>query len=205
MGSVNGHYTLSSRRDPTTGNIPVFACRTQSISPDVIVLTAPVTAAPGEWLTVHFEPFGILRAQVERQLPDGFVATIAANEAEQETLAVRINWVKKQRIRAVADKREYKRILPRDPRAVLTLADGRQLACFIIDMSCTGVAFSADVVPEQGDAMAVGRVGGRVVRRLPVGFALRFDAVQPQDGLEVALRSAPDARAKAPDTAVSNS
>jgi hypothetical protein len=79
----------------------------------------------------------------------------------------------------VPDKREHRRILPRDPRSTIFLADGQQVPCFIIDVSRSGAAVSAHYWPDLGTPMALGRVVGRVVRHLDVGFALQF--IQPQE------------------------
>ncbi len=67
------------------------------------------------------------------------------------------------------------------------LADGTVLGCFVIDMSVSGVAVSADVSVRLGDVLAVGKVIGRVVRLFPEGFALRFIELQHADQLESRL------------------
>jgi hypothetical protein len=56
--------------------------------------------------------------------------------------------------------------------------------CFIIDMSVSGAAVSADVQPEVGTPLAVGACIGRVVRHLELGFAVKFIEEQPREHLE---------------------
>ena len=70
---------------------------------------------------------------------------------------------------------------------MLTLADGSQLPCFVIDVSQSGVAVSADIWPSLGTPMAVGKLVGRVVRYLDVGFALQFMQIQELDQLELMM------------------
>jgi hypothetical protein len=41
-------------------------------------------------------------------------------------------------------------------------------------MSSSGAAVSANVTPEAGTPLALGKVVGRVVRHLPSGFAIQF-------------------------------
>ena len=48
------------------------------------------------------------------------------------------------------------------------------LGCFVIDMSATGAAVSADIQPEIGSPLAVGRSVGRVIRHFREGFAVKF-------------------------------
>ena len=66
VGSVNGHYTLTSRRNVATGGAQVFACRVQSISPLVAVLSAPVCGEQNEAVTAYLEELGILRGEIIR-------------------------------------------------------------------------------------------------------------------------------------------
>ena len=63
-------------------------------------------------------------------------------------------------------------------------ADGSVLACFVIDLSVSGAAVSADVVPQIGTVLAVGKVVGRVARYLPGGFAVEFVATQNRHEVE---------------------
>lgn len=74
--------------------------------------------------------------------------------------------------------------MPRDPRSTILFADGTRLPCLIIDMSRSGAALSADVQPDLGTPLAVGRVVARVVRWLEVGFAVQFLAEQDPESLE---------------------
>ena len=99
-------------------------------------------------------------------------------------LANRILWLKRQHVREEENKREYKRIIPRDPRSTLALSDGRIVKCQLINISRSGAALSADVMPRAGEMVVVGRVLGKVVRRLSVGFAVVFDQVQAKDEFE---------------------
>jgi hypothetical protein len=70
------------------------------------------------------------------------------------------------------------------------LADGSVRGCFVIDMSASGAAVSADLTPQLGDVLAVGKIVGRVVRLFAEGFAVRFIELQDPDALpHLLLRS----------------
>lgn len=192
IGALNGCYTLSERRDTTAdGAAPVYACRLCSISPYQAVLVAPVVGKPGEAVAAHFKDFGLLRTQVARELPTGFVLDIDLDDEGRDKLAAKIRWRKQNATSHAPDKREYPRILPRLPRSVLTLADGKHLPCFVIDISRSGAAISASVLPGCGTPLAVGSMIGRVVRRLDIGFAVAFTEIYPQDQLEERLSAPP--------------
>lgn len=187
IGAVAGRYMLSERRVGENGKIPVYACRLCSVSTRLSVVVAPVVGAEGESITAHFDEFGILRGRISRKLPSGFVMDLILSDAERNRLGGKIVWQKKRSIEQVPDKREHKRIPPRDPRTTLTLGDGSQLPCFVIDISQSGVAVSAEIWPGLGTPMAIGKLVGRVVRYLDVGFALRFIQLQELDQLEILM------------------
>ncbi|MEQ1901999.1 MAG: PilZ domain-containing protein [Devosia sp.] len=179
IGDLAGRYTLSSREESTDGRVKVFACRARSISPQRAFLFAPVPGGVGERLALRFDELGILRANISRALDDGFVAEIDPNWVDIATLASRIDYLKQKRFKALADLRTHKRWVPRQSKSMLVLSGGRKLECFVIDVSASGVAVSADIVVEAGTPVAVGAILGRVVRSLELGFAVQF--VQPQE------------------------
>lgn len=151
------------------------------------MLVAPVIAKLGEPVAAHFKDFGILHARVARQMPSGFALDLDLDEEGRHKLAARIRW-KKQNVHAhIPDKREFPRILPRHPSSVLTLADGTRHPCFVIDISQSGAAISASVLPGKGTPLSVGCLIGRVVRRLDLGFAMEFSRLHPIEELDELL------------------
>ena len=191
IGPVMGRYALESRKARGRG-VQVFACRLQSISPQMVVASAPVMGSIEETVTAHFQPFGTLRGAISRHIDGGFCVEIESSPEERERLAVKIDWYKKRTFAGLTDKRQHRRFMPRDPRSVLLLPDGKLLPCLVIDVSASGAAVSADVDPAIGSALAIGRVIGRVVRQLEVGFALQFVEEQDADGIEDLLRAPED-------------
>lgn len=189
IGAKAGRYALPERGPGDDGKVAVYACRLCSISTRIAVIVGPVVGKEGETITAHFDDFGILRGKVCRKLPSGFAVVLTLSDAERDKLGAKIVWQKKKVHEQVPDKREHKRILPRDPRTILTLADGTQMPCFVIDVSQSGIAVSAEVWPGLGTPMAVGKLVGRVVRYLDVGFALQF--IQPQELGQLEILMAP--------------
>jgi hypothetical protein len=76
------------------------------------------------------------------------------------------------------------RIIPRDPYSTLVLADGTTIDCIVQDVSASGIAVLADVIPELRTPVAVGKIVGRVVRHFHDGFAVEFVQVQEADAVE---------------------
>ena len=75
-------------------------------------------------------------------------------------------------------------VVPREPLSSMILADGSTVKCLIIDMSRSGVAVSAGVVPDIGTPLAVGKLIGRVIRHFKGGFAVEFVDRQQLGDLE---------------------
>ena len=182
-----GRYTLESRVRPS--GVQIFAIRLQSISPGMLVASAPVPGRIGETLTAHFAPFGNIKGRVARHIDGGFVVDIEHDHDRSRKLAARIDWYKKRVFAGVTDKREHKRFMPREPRSAVVLHDGELLPCLVIDLSSSGAAISVDYRPEIGEPMALGKGVCRVVRRLEVGFAVQFVAPIDRDQVEEAVRA----------------
>ena len=182
IGDVMGSYVLASRI--ADGGPKAFACRARSISASGAVVSAPVKGAMGDRLTVNFEDVGLIRGTIARLLPDGFAIAFECDPAEQVTLGARIGWLKRRALRAVSDRRVHKRVLPRETRAKLIIGGGKRIDCMLIDMSRSGVAVSADLVPKLGTVVAVGSVPGQVIRHFDCGFAVQFYELRELDTLE---------------------
>ncbi|MHA6299076.1 PilZ domain-containing protein [Devosia sp. CAU 1758] len=188
IGALAGRYALPDRRRTPEDKIPVYACRLCSISTRMLVAVGPVVGKEGEVVSSHFNEFGILRGRITRRLASGFVTDLQLTDTERDKLGAKIDWHKKHVHAQVPDKREHRRILPRDPRSTIVLADGQKVSCFVIDVSRSGAAISAHYWPDLGTPMALGRVVARVVRHLEVGFAVQFIQPQEFDELEVLIK-----------------
>lgn len=193
IGAVPGRYTLSDRQASEPSAVEVYACRLCSISPQSAVVIAPERAEPGEAVAAFFEGFGIIRAKATRQLPTGFAMDLLLDDSERAKLATQIRWRKRRAVSREPDKREYPRVQPQDPYTMLTLPDGHRVPCFAIDISQSGVAVSASVLPARGTPVAVGGLIGRVIRRLDVGFAVQFTEIHEARSLDRLLAPPPEA------------
>ena len=161
-----------------------------------MVLIAPVIGDVGEEIIVQSDEFGELRGPLVSVENRGFQLDIDATDEERAKLAAKIDWYEKHGNEETSNRRKHKRILPHEPLSTLVLADGSTPTCFVIDMSRTGVAVSAEIMPDIGLPLAVGRVLGRVVRHLPNGFAVQFVRKQDLGSLEQLLIKPPTSQQK---------
>jgi hypothetical protein len=181
---VDGRYTLPNWYDPQ-GRPRSFACRTSRVSPFRMMIAVPVVGRVGERLSTYFGDFGKVDGHISDTVSGGFLLDIAMPYAERERFASKLTWLeKKQKNPDVRDLRQQARIIPESPHSTLTFADGAVASCFVIDVSVSGVAVSADVQPEIGTPLAVGACVGRVVRLLELGFAVQFIEQQNPEHLE---------------------
>lgn len=183
-----GRYSLASRYD-ATGKRREFACRTTRISPFQMLVSAPVLGPKGERVIAYFGEFGKLDGFITDIVDGGFLLDLAVNRSQREKLANKLEWIeKRQKDPSVVDVRDQQRIVPENPHTTLLFADETVLTCFVIDISPSGVAVSADIEPELGTRLAVGRTVGSVVRRFDEGFAVKFDQLQDPARLEEIIK-----------------
>jgi hypothetical protein len=182
--ALGGRYSLANWYDQY-GNRREFACRTSRVSPFRMLISVPVIGKVGERVVSYFGDFGKLDGWITDTVDGGFLLELEADKAKRARLADKLKWLeKKQKDVAIVDARGQTRIVPRNPHSTLVFADGTQRGCFIIDMSVSGVAVSADVQPEVGMPLAVGSCVGRVVRHFREGFAVKFAEEQDAYALE---------------------
>jgi hypothetical protein len=177
--NLPGRYMLASKRN-LKGDRCEFACRIVNISLAAMALSAPVMGPVGERVLVYSEQFGRLHGAITRVMTTGFVMSIAANPQTRERLAAKLDWLAKQKDSPeLPDSRRHARVVPKNPMATILQADGSSTQCLVIDFSDSGVAVSADLYPELGTPLAVGKMVGRVMRRFAEGFAIEFTEKTP--------------------------
>ncbi|MCP9625644.1 PilZ domain-containing protein [Rhodopseudomonas palustris] len=182
--AVGGNYSLANWYDQN-GKPRNFACRTSRVSPFRMIVDVPVVGRVGDSISSYFSDFGKLEGHISDTVPGGFLLELAVTRAMRERLSNQLTWLeKRQNDPAIIDSRQQARIVPACPHSSLIMADGSVHTCFVIDMSISGVAVSADVQPEIGTPLAVGGCVGRVVRHRPDGFAVKFTELQNRNELE---------------------
>jgi hypothetical protein len=158
-----------------------------------MIVDVPVVGKLGDPITSYFSDFGKLEGFITDTMARAFLVELEMTRSMRVKLADKLTWLeRKQKDPSVGDARKDARIVPQNSHSTLTLADGSVHGCFIIDMSVSGAAVSAQVQPPVGMPLAVGACIGRVVRLLPDGFAVKFVERQNRNDLNrLIIRSAP--------------
>jgi PilZ domain-containing protein len=190
--AVGGNYTLANWYD-RQGKPRTFACRTSRVSPFRMLVDVPVLGKVGDPITSYYSDFGKLDGFISDTTTGAFLVELEMTRSMREKLSDKLTWLeKKLKNPGIPDVRKDARIIPASPHSTLILSDGTTHGCFVIDMSVSGVAVSAQVQPPIGMPLAVGACIGRVVRLLPDGFAVKFVAQQKRHNLNrLVIRSAP--------------
>jgi hypothetical protein len=171
--NIAGHFSIASRR-AAAGARAVFPCRAVNVSNRAIALIAAVGVKVNDLVSARIEPFGKLDGRVLRLIAGGFVMTIAAGDEEREKLDDKIHWLERYKNLEAFELRSHPRFAPAQPGNEILLADGTTRTCTILDVSASGAAISAEIIPEIGTVLAIGTAVGRVVRHFRGGFALKF-------------------------------
>jgi len=181
---VGGRYSLANWYDHH-GNRREFACRTTRVSPFRMLVSVPVVGKVGERVVSYFGDFGKLEGWISDTVAGGFLLDLETDKAQREKLARKLSWLeKKLNDPSIIEARNNGRIIPQNPHSTVIFADGTYRDCFIVDMSASGAAVSADVLPDIGMPLAIGSCVGRVVRHFCDGFAVRFVEAQNEAQLE---------------------
>ena len=171
-----GRYMLQDRRE--------FPCQVINMSPGGLALLAQGIGAVGERVVAYLDHIGRVEGKIIRIIDNGFAMTVSATPRKRDKLAAQLTWLANRKILNLPEDRRHDRIIPRNPIARLTLADGRVMNCRIIDLSLSGAALGAEFKPPVGSKLMLGTVAGHVVRHIEDGFAVEFQHPQMPETVE---------------------
>lgn len=174
--SLLGRFMLESRRE--------FPCQIINMSPGGAALIAPTTGNIGERVVAYMDHIGRLEGKITRLFPGGFAIDILATPRKREKLASQLTWLANKAILNMPEDRRHERLEPRVSVTTLSMTDGREYNCRLLDLSLSGAAVSIDVRPAIGSAVMLGKMRARVVRHLENGIALEFSHLQDKELLE---------------------
>jgi hypothetical protein len=177
-----GRYMLADRRE--------FPCQVVNMSPGGMAVIAPVSGAEGERVIAYIDHVGRLEGKIARVYQNGFAMTVAATARKRDKLAAQLTWLANRSILNLPEDRRHGRIVPRNPVTQLTMPNGVNVTCRVIDTSLSGAAIATMQRPPVGALVVIGKVQGRVVRHLEEGFAVEFTRLQHPDFLEENLTGA---------------
>lgn len=174
--SLLGRFMLEDRQE--------YPCQTLNMSPGGVAILSPVMPRKGEQVVAYLDQIGRIEGRVARLFENGFAMTIAGTVRRREKLAETLTWLANRSRLGIADDRRFERLVPKDPRTIITLPTGTTFPCIVIDVSLSGAALKSDIRPPMGTRVHVGRTPARVVRYIDGGFAVEFSRIQHMATLE---------------------
>tara|TARA_R110001599_G_scaffold132920_5_gene310122 strand:- start:750 stop:1340 length:591 start_codon:yes stop_codon:yes gene_type:complete len=150
------------------------AITTINISCSGAMIQSEFRPRAGAQVVCYFNDLGRVAATVIRATPTGFAVQFRIVSHKRDKLADRLTWLlNKDQLDLDEDRAASRK--PQSGPALLTLEDGREIKCRVLDISLTGASFEAeDATPMVGDTVFAGNVRGQVVRVGGKSFAIRY-------------------------------
>lgn len=164
------------------------ACQVQGISIDGATFLTSAQVPPGLAIVAYLEEVGRIEATSAEAVVGGFNVTFALTGARRERFETRLRFlVQKESGQSIEDRR-HTRYEPREKQSQITMPDGREYLCEVIDISLSGAAVKVDVMPSLGTYLLLGKMRGRVVRYLENGIAIEFVKLLDRGALNESVR-----------------
>jgi hypothetical protein len=150
------------------------ACRAVALGVAGAELLCPFAPDPGMKLMVNLEHFGLVEGVSAAKTEGGFRIDFVLEGAARERFLARQAWLRSKQPGESQDNRQFSRRQLHGARSRVTVSDGRQYPCEIVDVSLTGAGVTCEVVPAIGSKVYLGKMLGSVVRYVDNGFAIEF-------------------------------
>jgi hypothetical protein len=137
----------------------------------------------GQTIVAYLEEVGRIEATSAEPVEGGFRVTFSLTGARRERFETRLRWLLQKNQDSSPEDRRHARFEPRERRSQITMPDGREYHCEVMDISLSGAAVKVDVMPSLGTQLLLGKMRGRVVRYLENGIGIEF--VKPLDRTEL--------------------
>ena len=147
-----------------------YPCQVASIDADGVKLLSDHSVDPGTPVIAYLDDIGRVDGVMEKVVEDGFYVAFNLTGRRRERMERRLEWFET----SDPDERRDDRFVPKDSASQITLNDGREYPCEVIDISVSGASIKTSVLPSIGTYLSLGRMRGRVVRFTSDGIAIEF-------------------------------
>ena len=173
--NILGRYMLEDKRE--------YPCQVVNMSPGGVAMVAPAHGREGERVIAYLDYVGRIEGRIVRLIPSGFAMTIEATPRKRDKLAAQLTWLANRHVLNLPEDRRHDRFVPKNPFSKVTLPDGREFRCRIIDLSLSGAALSMIDKPPIGIAVLLGPVRAQIVRHFDDGIAVEFTTLHTRESL----------------------
>ncbi len=149
-------------------------CQVHGISLEGATFITAQVPLTGQTIVAYLEELGRIEATSAEAVEGGFRVKFSLTGARRERLETRLRWLIDKNQNGGAEDRRHARFEPREQRSQITMPDGREYHCEVMDISLSGAAIKVDVMPSLGTHLLLGKMRGRVVRYLENGIGVEF-------------------------------
>ena len=161
-----------------------YPCQVLNMSPGGAALLAPAPGDVGERIVAYIDHIGRIEGTLVRNFDGGFAIKIHASDYKREKLANKLTWLANRDTMPQAEDRRHERIVPRKSQMKITLSDGKEFECKILDVSLSGASVETNRKPDLGAEILLGKMRARVVRYHDRGIGIEFLDIQQPTTIE---------------------
>ena len=145
-------------------------CQVSSIDADGATLLSEHVVEPGTAIIAYLEDIGRVDGTLETVTKGGFYVAFNLTGKRRERMARRVEWFEN----SDPTQRRDDRFVPRESVSQISLSDGREYECEVLDISVSGASVKTNVLPSIGTYLSLGKMRGRVVRYTADGIGIEF-------------------------------
>jgi hypothetical protein len=147
-----------------------YPCQVSSIDADGATLLSDNAAEPGTPVIAYLEAIGRVDGNLENTIEGGFYLAFNLTGRRRERMERRLEWFETYD----GNDRRDERYVPKNTTSQITLSDGREYECEVVDISVSGASVKTSVLPSIGTYVSLGKMRGRVVRFTADGIGIEF-------------------------------
>ena len=145
-------------------------CQVSSIDANGVTLLAEHTVEPDTPVIAYLDDLGRVDGILENVTKGGFYVAFNLTGKRRERMQRRLEWFEN----SDPAKRRDDRHAPKESVSQITLSDGREYECEVLDISVSGASVKTNVLPSIGTHLSLGKMRGRVVRYTADGIGIEF-------------------------------
>ncbi len=161
-----------------------FPCQMVNVSPGGAAIISPFPGRVGDHVVAYVDHVGRLEGEVARLFDGGFAMTISASDRKRERLADALTWIVNRPVLNLPEDRRHTRRPPRKSDAVLTLDDGTEHRCKVLDMSLSGAGLATQLDLPKGTHVRLGKFDARIARVFEGGLAIEFVRMPSEEAIQ---------------------
>lgn len=186
VADLDGRYFLRKWANSEHSRAAPY-CRAQRITANGVTFIGLGGGDRNDDVVLNLKHFGRLEGRIRRAIGTVIMMDIVMPDADRRNLAGKIRWLQRRAAFGGGENRRSARFKPKNANSRIVFDGGTVADCYLIDISSTGAAVAADVLPKIGTPLAIGRVVSKVVRHTDTGFAVQFYEQHQREAIEALL------------------